>query len=77
MPAFIMSGSMIMPAIFPACSSSARSRTARSLNGTTTTRSTMACGMPPPAATDHGRSRGPRSSASLYIDTMTASWCPW
>ena len=31
MPAFIMSGSMIMPAIFPAWSSSARSSTARSL----------------------------------------------
>ncbi len=46
MPAFIIRGSMIMPATRPSCSTSARSRMARSLKGTTTARSTMACGMP-------------------------------
>ncbi len=34
----------------------------------------MAWGIPRPAATDSGRSRGPSSSTSLYIETMTASW---
>ena len=31
----------------------------------------MACGIPAPAATDSGRSRGPSSSTSLYIETIT------
>src|SRR5438132_1609726 len=46
MPAFIMTGSTIMPAIWPSCSAKMRSATSRSLKGTMRVRSVIAFGMP-------------------------------
>ena len=53
-----------MPAIRPSFSANARSASARSLNGTTRTRSANACGIPIACGTVTGCSRAPISSGS-------------
>ena len=77
MPAFIMIGSRIIPAIWPWCSASTRSTAPRSLNGTMTIRSMIACGMPVLPGTLYGASAGPTSSGSGSTETCTESWWPW
>ena len=76
MPAFIMIGSTIMPAIWPACSSSSRGNAGRSLKPTTSVRSVIAVGIPVLAGTWCGRAGSPTSSASGVTDTCTESWWP-
>ena len=77
MPAFIMIGSMIIPAISPGCSSKARATASRSLNGTMIVSAMMASGTPELAGTFVGRLAGPTSPASGVTETWTESWCPW
>ena len=74
MPAFIITGSRIIAATRSLFSASARATASGSLNGTTTTRSRMACGIPVFPGTPMGCSRGPTSSASGSTDTCTESW---
>ncbi len=76
-PAFIITGSMIMPAISFSCSSSRRATLSRSLNVAISVRSVMAFGMPEEAGTLLGFSRGPASASSGATETWTESWCPW
>ena len=72
MPAFIMIGSMIMPAISPVVLvRTARSATSRSLYGTTTTRSVITPGMPVPATALAGLVGSWPISSSLATDTIT------
>ena len=77
MPAFIMIGSTIIPAIRPGWASSSRATLPRSLNVATSVRSVIAAGMPEEDGTWLGRSRGPASSGSGMTDTWTESWWPW
>ena len=76
-PAFIMTGSRIMPAIWPWCSSSRRATLSRSLNVAISVRSVMAFGMPEDEGALLGFSCGPASSSSGATDTCTESWWPW
>ena len=76
-PAFIMIGSMIIPAIWPGYSSSSRATPSRSLKPTTRVRSVIACGIPVLDGTWAGLCAGPTSSASGQTETWTESWWPW
>jgi hypothetical protein len=77
MPAFIITGSMIIPATWPSFSTRTRESTSRSLKGTTWVRETISGGMPVLAATLFGWSGLPRSCPVWYTETCTESWCPW
>ena len=72
-PAFIITGSMIMPAIWPSCSSSRRATLSRSLNAAISVRSVMAFGMPEEAGALAGLCRGPASSSPGATETCTES----
>ncbi len=76
-PAFIMIGSMSIPATWPGCSSSRRSTLARSLKVATRVSFMIASGMPELDGAWAGRSAGPASSASGATETWTESWWPW
>ena len=72
-PAFIMIGSMIMPAIWSWCSSSSLATLSRSLNVAIRVRSVMARGMPVDEGALYGLWAGPASSGSGMTDTWTES----
>ena len=76
-PAFIITGSMIIPATWPGCWSSRRLTLSRSLNVATRVSRVIASGMPVLAGTWAGSSAGPTSSASGATETWTESWWPW
>ena len=73
MPAFIITGSRIMPAIWFSCSSSRRATPSRSLNAAIRVRSVMAFGMPEEAGALLGFSGGPASSSPGATETCTES----
>ena len=75
-PAFIMTGSMIMPATWSLCSSRRRATLPRSLNAAISVRSVMALGMPVEAGALLGLSSGPacsgcRGDGDLHRVVMT------
>ena len=72
-PAFIMIGSMIIPATWSGCSSSSLATLSRSLNVAIRVRSVMAWGMPVDEGTCAGFSAGPASSGVGMTDTWTES----
>ncbi len=76
-PAFIMIGSMIIPATSAGCSSRSRATPSRSLKLATRVRSVMARGMPVEEGTLFGRCRGPTASRPGMTDTWTELWWPW
>ena len=74
---FIITGSMIIPAIWPGWASRTRRTASRRPNGTTCTRSATSVGTARCSRTVAGWSGSPKSRASGYTDTCTASWWPW
>jgi hypothetical protein len=74
---FIITGSMIIPAISPGWASSTRRTASSRPNGTMCTSSAMAAGTAPCSRTVAGWSGSPESAASGYTDTCTVSWWPW
>ena len=74
MPAFIMTGSTIMPATWPRCASRSLATLARSLNWAISVRLVIASGMPDEDGTLSGRSLGPASASSGMTETCTESW---
>ena len=77
MPAFIIIGSMIIPAIDPGVLCSTRSSTVEVVERHEMHEIDHRLRDPRPAATDAGVRRGPSTSRLLYCETMTASWWPW
>ena len=78
MPAFIITGSRIIPATWPGWASSDRRDHVEVVErDDQATRSRIACGMPLLPATGSGASAGPASSASGMTETCTESWWPW
>ena len=73
MPAFIMTGSMIIPATWSWCSSRSRATLSRSLNVAISVRSVMALGMPVEAGALLGLFLGPAASGSGATETCTES----
>src|SRR2546421_88251 len=67
---FIITGSTMMAATSPRCRSSVRSKTCRSLKGTTVTSSTTACGVPALYDTERGASAGPILSGGALGDRL-------
>ena len=76
-PAFIMTGSTIMPATWSLCSSRSLATLPRSLKVATSVRPVIAAGMPLLLGTCAGLSAGPASSGSGITETCTESWWPW
>ena len=77
MPMFIITGSMIRHAISSPRSSSSRSSTSRSLNGTTWVWPSRYFGTPSDIGVDAGCSRPPIRSAFGTTENITGSWWPW
>ena len=77
MPAFIMIGSMIMPATWPWWVSRSLATLSRSLNVAIRVRSVMALGMPVEDGALYGVAAGPACSGSGATETWTESWWPW
>jgi hypothetical protein len=77
MPAFIITGSSSIPAIWPGWSANTFSVTSRSLKGTTEVSPTISAGIPLEATALAGLWTGPSSSSGWYTDTCTESWWPW
>ncbi len=68
-PAFIMTGSTIMPATWPGCSSRRPLTLPRSLNWATRVSLVIASGMPDEDGTECGRPRGPASAGFGMTET--------
>ena len=76
-PAFIMIGSMIIPAISSGCSSRSLATLSMSLKLATRVSLMNGPGMPVLDGAWAGLPSGPASSASGATETCTESWWPW